>query len=445
MKTKTHIFSILFSVVLFICSSCSSDDSPNPSPELELEIATTYGGSKNESGQSVIKTTDGGYAILGFSQSADGDITDKQNESFDYWVLKFDANHNLMWSKTYGGTLDDRGQSIIQTQDGGYAILGYSSSNDEDVSNNAGSQDYWLAKLDSSGNLAWQVSFGYSGADLGYSLLQSSDGGYLLTGVLDVTASGGAGNTRQSNFRHAGGDYWVLKLDSNGNREWSKYYGGAFTDTPFDAIETSDGGFIIVGSSDSNDVDITNNLGTYDFWILKISSTGTLIWEKSYGGSEIDEARAIAHSGDGNFMILGDTRSDDLNVSSNHGAADLWLIKISPNGDLIWEKTFGGTSFDVGRSISKTIENNFIISGSSRSSDGNLTNNQGQNDAWVLKLDNSGNMIWQKTVGGSQIDFCYDAIELDNQTTIAVGESSSSDGDLLENRGFTDLLIIRTQ
>ena len=243
--------------------------------------------------------------------------------------------------------------------------------------------------------------------------------------------------------RHAGGDYWVIKLNASGNKQWSKYFGGTFTDTPYDAIQTEDNGYIIVGSSDSNDVDIKNNKGSYDFWVIKISEIGTLLWEKSFGGSEVDEARAITKSTDGNYVIIGDTRSRDLDVLENNGAADLWIIKISPSGSLIWEKTFGGSSFDSGRSISNTQDGGFIISGSSRSSDGDLTSNQGQNDAWVLKTNNQADLEWQKTIGGSDIDFAYDVVELDNGTIIAVGESGSSSADILENKGFTDMLIFK--
>ena len=142
-------------------------------------------------------------------------------------------------------------------------------------------------------------------------------------------------------------------------------------------------------------------------------------------------------------MIVGDTRSTDKDVSTNNGGADLWLLKISTDGNLIWEKTFGGTSFDVARSISKTQDNGFLISGYSRSTDNNFTN-QGQSDAWILKLDNSGNQLWQKFVGGSENDFLFDAIELSNQSIIAVGESSSADIEIPENKGFSDALIIKS-
>ena len=166
-----------------------------------------------------------------------------------------------------------------------------------------------------------------------------------------------------------------------------------------------------------------------------------MVWEKSFGGSEIDEAHAISQATDGNYLIVGDTRSNDLEISQNNGAADLWIVKITPEGTLLWEKTLGCSSFDVGRSISKTQDNGFLVSGSSRSSDGNLTSNKGQNDAWVVKINSSGNLEWQKTIGGSEVDFFYDAVELNDQTIIAVGDSNSSNEDIYENNGFSDLLI----
>ncbi|MFT6959241.1 MAG: hypothetical protein ACJA17_000329, partial [Polaribacter sp.] len=205
---------------------------------------------------------------------------------------------------------------------------------------------------------------------------------------------------------------------------------------------TADNNFILAGSSDSNDFNISKSKGSYDFWITKIASDGNLIWEKSFGGSEIDEARAITATNDGNFIVVGDTRSADKNVSENNGAADVWILKISAEGSLLWEKTIGGTNFDIARAIFRTQDNGFLIAGSSRSLN-NGFENKGQNDALILKIDANGNLLWKKTVGGSEIDFLYDVIELNNKIIIAVGESSSSDQDISENKGFTDALIIQ--
>ena len=408
----------------------------------EIDFIQTLGGSKNDALSSVKKTADGGYIVAGFTQSNDFDIDSKTNESFDFLVSKFSFDNTLEWQKTFGGSDDDRAADIVQTLDGGFAVLGYSKSSDINVSENAGAQDFWLLKISSLGSLLWEKTFGFSGTDFGTALLATKDGGFLITGVLDVSSSGGQGNAKSTAVNHSGGDYWVIKTDLTGNLEWSRFFGGSFTEIPLGIVETDDHNFIIAGSSDSDDFNISNNLGTYDFWIIKIAPTGSLIWEKSFGGSEIDEARAITTSSDGNFMVVGDTRSLDIDVSENNGAADVWIVKFSAEGSLIWEKTIGGTSFDTARAIYKTQDNGFLIAGSSRSLDNDFENN-GQNDALILKIDSNGSLLWQKTIGGSEIDFLYGITELNNKAIIAVGESSSSDQDITENKGFTDALIIQ--
>lgn len=436
---------LITSIIVF---NCSEDNDPERVDNFNLEIDSilTLGGTKNEGAQSVIQTQDGGYAVIGHTQSMDGDVEGKSNESYDYWLLKFNASNLLEWQKTYGGTADDRGTNLIQTNDGGYAIIGKSKSSDGDVSENAGYDDFWITKLDENGSISWDYSFGYPGSDIPYSIIQTNDNGFFLSGVLDVSASNGLGN-RLSNiqYRHAGGDYWVIKLNANGIKEWSNYYGGTFTDTAYDAIQTNDSGYIVVGSSDSGDVDVSNTKGAYDFWVIKLSETGAIIWEKSFGGDQVDEARSISQTADGNYLVVGDTRSANLDVSQNNGAADLWIIKISPEGALIWEKTLGGSNFDVGRSVSKTVDDGFLIAGSSRSYDGDLSNNNGQNDALILKINGNGELEWQKTIGGSEVDFFYGAVELTDGSIVAVGDSSSSNEDIQENKGFTDLLILKTK
>jgi len=434
---------LLIFLVSLIFDGCSKSDSPSTVTP-QLDFVKTLGGTKNESAQSVIKTSDGGYAIAGFTQSIDGDITDKSIENFDYWLLKFDADDNLQWTKTYGGTNDEKAYKIIQTSDSGFAIIGYTGSNDEDVSINNGFDDIWLVKTDASGTIQWEKSYGFSGSDKAFSIIQTSDNGFFVSGILDVSASAGAGNDKNSNAsKHAGGDYWGLKLDANGTKIWRRYFGGSFTDAAYDAVETNDNGFILIGSSDSDDVDISNTKGDYDFWAVKVDTNGNQVWEKSYGGSQIDEARSIIKTTDGNYLIVGESRSSDKDVTNSKGAADVWLIKISDDGNLIWQKSYGGSSFDVSRGITPTSDNGYIIVGSSRSQDGDVDTNQGQNDVWILKIDNSGGLKWQKSFGGTNIDFAYSAVELNDESIIIVGESSSNDIDISENKGFSDLLIAK--
>ena len=444
--------SIIFIVNLCLLS-CSKDNNPvqpnivppvvSPNAIGTLEFAKNYGGSRNESGKAVVKTADGGFAILGFTQSSDGDITDKTDSNFSFWLLKYNANADLLWTKTYGGTSDDRGADLITTADGGFVITGYVSSNDGDVSSNSGNQDFWIAKLNGTGDVLWEKSIGYGGSDRAYSIIKTQDQGFLISGVLDVTTSGGAGNTRQqNNTRHAGGDYWVIKLSNNGTTEWTKYFGGNLADDAYGIAETNDGNFIIVGSSDSTDTDISNNKGSDDFWVISISNLGILQWEKSFGGSELDAAQGITKTPDGNFIIIGSSRSDDLDITTTKGGSDIWLLKITPDGTKLWDKNIGGSGFDIGKAIRQT-NNGYIICGASRSRDIDISSNYGQNDALVASVDQNGSLIWLTSAGGSNEDIIYDAVQLDNGKIIAVGESTSGDNDLETNKGFTDLLILK--
>ena len=183
-----------------------------------------------------------------------------------------------------------------------------------------------------------------------FSIIETNDFGFLLSGTIDISASGGQGATNRVVNRHAGGDYWAIKLDANGTKEWRRFYGGSNTDTPYDIATTDDGGYILLGTSDSFDVDIQNNRGAYDYWAVKIDASGTKVWERSYGGDEIDQAYAITKTNDGNFIIVGDSRSNSDDVSSNYGSADTWAIKINQTGEKIWEKNYGGSSFESAKS-----------------------------------------------------------------------------------------------
>ena len=439
MKLKKNIFLLIIVACLTGCDKKEIFISEQPA---SISFVKTFGGSKNESASSVLKTQDGGYAVFGYTQSIDGDVVStKTTIQYDFWLLKFDAHDNLEWQKTYGGSNDEKGYKIIQTQDGGFAVIGYSKSGDGDLITNEGFEDVWVLKLNTEGVVEWKTNTGFSGSDKGFSIIQTLDGGYFLGAILDVTASGGLGNSKTLN-RHAGGDFWGIKITTSGSVEWRKYFGGTNTETCYDTVEVDDG-YLLIGSSDSKDVDIKNNKGSYDFWVVKIDKNGLLVWEKSFGGKEIDESYQIIKTADNNFLIVGETRSSDQDVSSQNGGADVWVLKIDSNGEMLWEKTYGGANFDAAKAITLSNDGNFLIAGNTRSVDNDVTNNNGENDVWVLKINPSGNLIWQKTIGGSGIDLANDIVELNDNSILVVGESNSNDKDVKENKGFTDLLIVK--
>ncbi len=441
-----HLLRFLLSIVVLSCSNDKDQDMMVPITFLgEVDWVKNYGGSGEDTAQSVIQTADGGYAVLGFSSSIDGDIVGKTTSVNDYWLLKLDAEGNLMWNKTYGGSKDDRGQSVVQTKDGGYAIVGYAMSDDGDGSNNEGFHDNWILRLDANGNILWEKSFGFSGHDHSYDVVQTDDGGFFFSGFLDVTSSDGEGNTGKGSYltRHGVGEFWGTKLDANGNLQWRRYFGGTNNDRSYGVVQSNDGGFVLAGASESDDFDITDPKGSYDFWALKVNASGVLQWQKSFGGTGIDKAYDIAKTNDNAYVIVGNTFSTDTDISKNNGESDVWLIKIDNTGNLIWEKNYGGTLFDAARGVNLTADGGFVIAGNSKSVDDNVVENQGENDLWVIKTDAQGNIEYQKTFGGSGIDFGFDAIQNNDGSLILVGETASDDFSGLQSKGMTDLVVIK--
>ena len=430
--------------------SCSDDDG---SPIMmdtdtflgEVEWIKTFGGSGEDTAQSIIQTSDGGYAILGHSNSVDGDLEGKALPVHDYWLLKLDAEGNLQWSKTYGGSKDDRGQSVIQTTDGGYALVGYAMSDDGDGSNNEGFHDNWIVRLDASGNILWEHSFGFSGHDHSYDVVQTKDGGFFFAGFLDVTQSNGEGNFGKGSYltRHGVGEFWGTKLDADGNLEWRRYFGGTNNDRAHSVVQADDGGYVLAGFSESDDFDVSNTKGSYDFWVVKVDGKGTLLWEKSFGGTGIEISYGIVKTQDGGYAITGNTFSTDTDVSKNNGESDVWLIKIDDNGNLLWESTFGGTGFDAAHGLDVTSNGGFVIAGNSKSLDGDATANFGENDLWIIKADVNGNLVYQQSFGGSGLDFGFDVVSTDDGSLVLVGEMASDDFLDIDSKGMTDVVVIK--
>jgi len=447
------LISILLVLTVSMFISCTVDSSgyfeiyTDTGFQGELVWIKNFGGSGDDTATSVIETNDGGYAVLGYTNSTDGDLQGKALNVNDYWLLKLDSDGNLQWSKTYGGSKDDRGQAIIQTLDGGYAITGYAMSDDGDGSNNNGFHDNWILKLDVLGNLEWEKSFGFSGHDHSYDLVQTTDGGFFFVGFLDITSALADGTYFKGNSltRHGVGEFWGTKIDASGNLEWRGYYGGTNNDRAHAVVQADDGGFVMAGFSESEDFDISASRGSYDFWVVKIAENGDLVWERSFGGSGIEIAYDIAKTTTNSYLITGHTFSTDQDVASHNGEADSWLIHVSDQGDLIWEQTYGGNLFDAAQSVKTTRDNQILVAGNAKSDGLGGVPNNGENDMWIAKTDLQGQLLWQKTFGGSALDFGFDALEDQGQNIILVGSSDSADFQGLENKGATDLIVIKLQ
>ena len=338
-------------------------------------------------------------------------------------------SQNIEWETNLGGSAYGFATDIQQTSDSGYIVLGYTYSTDGDVGGNNGDNDYWVVKLGNTGNLIWETNIGGSGDDRATAIQQTTDDGYIVAGYTYSPD----GDT----------DYWIVKLDVVGNLIWETNLGGSGWDEAFSIQQTSDGGYIIAGQSESNDGNVGGNNGQWDYWIVKIDDTGIIIWETNLGGSDADKALSIRQTIDDGFIIAGYSESDDGDVGENNGSQDYWIIKLDNSGNLIWETNLGGSSTDSPRSIQQTNDNGYIIAGSSNSSDGDVGGNNGQWDCWIVKLDNTGNLIWETNLGGSNSDNVSSIQQTIDGGYIIAGGSNSIDGDVGGNNGESDFWIVK--
>jgi len=291
---------------------------------------------------SVIQTSDGGYAITGVAGTSEAAVN-----SFDFWLIKTDADGNHEWNKTYDGGARDEAMDVVETNDGGYAIVGYTTSF-------GGDADAWLIKTHSDGTMEWNYPYGDSGPDYGYSMVYTSAGEYIIAGQ-----TGPYDNT----------DFWLIKVNSTGHMQWSKAYGGsANTGSALSVISTTDGGYAMTGymwSLGASDA---------DFWLAKTDSAGNMEWNKAYGGGDNDHARGVVQTNDEGYAIVGATKS------FGEGQNDFWLVKTNSTGNMEWNETYGGPYEDWGRSLVPTLDGGYAIAG--------YTNSFGAGgyDCWLIKI-----------------------------------------------------------
>jgi Secretion system C-terminal sorting domain len=286
--------------------------------------------------------------------------------------------------------------------------------------------------------LNWQKTYGGSGEDLMWSIKQTTDGGYIVAGKTMSTDGDITG------YHGGPSDYWVVKTDQSGNIQWEKTYGGSGDDRAIDIQVTADGSYIIAGFSDSNDGDVTGNHGSYDYWIVKTDQTGTIRWQKCYGGFNTDMECQVQLTIDGGYIIAGTSYSNNGDVTGNHGQSDYWVVKTDSSGTIQWQKSYGGSWYEYFGNIRQTIDGGYIISGSSSSNDGDVTGNHGADDYWVVKIDSSGTIQWQKSYGGSNNDGGYCIQQTIDGGYIIAGTTSSIDGDVTGNHGGMDYWIVKT-
>jgi len=340
----------------------------------------TFGGSEPDMANSIIQTEDGGYAVAGYTWS-------KGAGRQDFWVIKLYEDGSIEWDRTFGGSEAEVIYSIIQTKDGGYAIAGKTKSI-------ASGEKAWVIKLNKRGNKVWDNAFAKRTDDEIFSIIQTADAGYAVCGYTGAKDWGEV-------------DCWVIKLDETVNTVWDKIFGGIGWDETNSILQTEDGGYVVFGFVQSK------NKGREDAWIAKLDENGEIVWDKAFGGSQNDEIFSGIKTADGGYAVCGYTESKGA------GGYDAWIAKLDENGEIVWDKAFGGIEADVANSIIQTRDGGYALAGYTWSK------GAGREDAWVIKVDENGDVVWDKTFGGSNEDVARCIIQTDDGGYAVAGYTES--------------------
>ncbi len=406
-----------------------------------LNWAFHYGGSNVDVPFTIKFTKDGGTIAAGYTDSKDGEIGAHANRDYwDLWITKLDRCGMVEWEKSLGGTGYESARDVEQTADGGYIVLGETNSTDGDVvSGFGGTKDIWLLKFDASGNLQWQKRYGGSGLDIGNHIAIMSDGSYLI-------AASSSSNDGDITGNHGTGGYTdavIMKISASGVLQWSKCFGGSKNEELLD-FEIINGRIFAAGFANSVDGDIPPNQKNYDVWLLALDQNGNKIFSKIYGGSQNDVAYSITTGSDGTLTMAGYTTSNDGDVTGAKGSQDYWVLNISQQGKLNWQKDLGGSDAEYANSVITDNDGGYVVAGISYSSDGDVTGAKGEGDYWVVKLSSDGNVVWKTNYGGSGNDNLHKVIFSSSlKEYYLAGDSDSGDGDFTESLGDADFGIIK--
>ena len=387
---------------------------------------------------SAIKMTcDGGYVLAGGTSSNNGDVTENHG-SQDFWIVKINYSGAIEWQRCYGGSGYDEAYDIQQTADSGYIAVGRTYSVDGDVTGNHGGCDIWAIKISSTGALQWQKCLGGSDYEEANSVCQTRSGDYIIAGITksvdgDVTES------------HGASDSWIIKLTSTGNIEWAKTYGGSSYEEKTTVVQTFDGGYIFGTSTTSSNGEVTGHHGSgtnADLWVVKLDDTGWIEWQRSLGGSHDEYECFVVQCKDSGYMVSGVTNSPDGDVTGYYGVSDTggqdgWFVKLTQSGSIEWNKCVYPCLSQNVNSVMQATDGGYIFAGTT------CPGHVGNGSAWVGKLSDTGRIDWTESYGGSQIDEFYAVAPTNDGSCMVVGYAYSQDGDVSGNHGRDDAWVVK--
>jgi hypothetical protein len=436
-----------FCIIGLLWSSCFTAHSQ------DILWEKSYGGKNAEYLFDAQPTADYGFILAGSSLSdKTGNKTDNNNGDLDYWVWKMDEKGELDWQKSFGGSGFDLLQSIKNTRDGGFILAGTSSSNVgfQKKDSCRGVTDFWVIKLDAKGEEQWQKTIGGNGQEELLCAFQTRDGGYMLGG--SSSSSPAIIETNNSNEKKASDvkpdlyakseksrgnmDYWIVKLDKEGTVLWQKTYGGEYADLLRSMEQTKDGGYIMGGYSNSSQSGekTTANTGIGDYWIVKIDDVGGIEWQKTYGGNGDNQLYVIHQTEDGGYIAGGNSNSTTPLTSMGgnvRSGTDYWVLKMDEKGAVVWSETYDFGKVDILTSLVENKDHTYLIGGYAQNeSDNSLgkgikKDEEGINDYIALKIDEKGEVLWDKTVGSDGEDILRKLIETRDGGYLLAGTSNA--------------------
>ncbi len=404
-----------------------------------VQWTRVLGGSDVEWASTCIEASDGSILVSGLTRSTNGQVTGLQGYQ-DVWVVKLSPLGIVIWEHSYGGMGWEGIGYIQETADGGFLIHTNTDSPDGDVvgfhPGGSVATDCWVFKIDGSGQLIWSRAIGGSGHEATGKLIQTMDGGILM-GIAWAESNDG-----DVVGHHGGRDCLLVKMNATGSVEWSLAVGGSLGDEGSDVLELSNGDIMLLGRTASMDGDIAINQGGYDVLLAKVSSTGSLIWSRTYGGSLDDNGQRLFAAPDGGFIIGCGSSSNDGDVSGNHGQIDAWVFKVDADGTLMWQRSFGGSLNDR-VSLNEVESGGYVLSGYTDSNTDDVQGNHGSEDIWFVKLSTDGVLEWQRCSGGSAIDFGDLQAQTPDGGFVLMGWTGSNDGDVSGNHGGRDMWVVK--
>lgn len=342
-------------------------------PAGDLMWSRNYGGLEMDLFLSVVALPDGGALAVGHTNSNDGDVKSNHGKQ-DIWLVRVNSNGAVLWQKTFGGSNWEEGNGVVALSDGSFVIAGTTASGDGDVSGNNGGADTWILKVDANGNLVWQKNYGDSADEGSSSISATSDGGFVIAG------------SRKSTVDISDG--MVLRLDASGNKVWQKTFGGSQEDQLVAVHAAANGSMVAAGYSFSTDGDLTvKQFAPDNLWVIKLNDAGEVSWKKSFGGNLSDRATGIVLSSDGNYLLSGSTTSNDGDVAGNHGKGDGWIIRVNASsGALMAQQTFGVSDDDGLNSLALAPDGSFVAAGFQYTKLLPNSPNPSNEDLWVIRF-----------------------------------------------------------